>query len=118
MTQNETVFDLILAGKIKAKLAFESDDVLAFHDISPQAPLHVLVIPKRKLRRLSDLADEKTSEDLLGKLFLGAVNTARKLGLDEGGYRLVVNNGSDGGQTVDYLHIHILGGRSMQWPPG
>lgn len=118
MSGNQTIFDRILAKEIPANLAFENESVLAFHDIAPQAPVHVLVIPKRKVARISDLGESDDSASQLGVLFAGAVQTAQHLGLVENGYRLVVNCGKDGQQTVDYLHVHILGGRPLHWPPG
>lgn len=113
---SDTIFDKIIAGDIPADKVYEDDDILAFRDISPQAPVHVLVIPKAKLVRFDDLADQ--SEQVVGKLFKGAAKVARQLGLAEDGYRIVVNNGKHGQQTVDYIHVHIVGGRQLQWPPG
>jgi histidine triad (HIT) family protein len=113
---SETIFEKILRREIPAKIAYEDADVLAFHDISPQAPIHVLVIPKHKWLRFADL---KTAEPQLVGLYMMAVaRVAADLGLDENGYRVVFNNGRDGQQTVDYIHAHILGGRSLRWPPG
>jgi histidine triad (HIT) family protein len=111
-----TIFDKILAREIKADIVFEDDHVLAFRDISPQAPVHVLVIPKVKVARFQELPDAGVS--MTGAFFVGVAKVARHLGLEPGGYRIVVNNGRDGQQTVDYLHAHILGGRGMTWPPG
>lgn len=111
-----TIFDKILAGEIPADKVYEDDDILAFRDINAQAPTHVLVIPKEKLVRFDELAD--LDAERVGKLFVGAAKVARQLGLADNGYRIVVNNGPDGQQSVDYIHIHILGGRKMTWPPG
>ncbi len=113
---DETIFDKILARQIPAKIAYEDDDVLAFHDISPQAPVHVLVIPKRKVRGFDGLKNR--SPDEVGAFFVGVAKAAHHLGLEPDGYRVVVNNGRNGQQTVDYIHAHILGGRLMSWPPG
>lgn len=112
----DTIFAKIIRREIPADIVYEDDLCLAFRDIMPQAPIHVLVIPKQPIPRLS----ESTSEDtpLLGHLLATVAIVARDLGLADTGYRIVMNNGDDGGQTVDHLHIHILGGRSMQWPPG
>lgn len=118
MNDTETLFDKILAGEIPAKVAFENDYVLAFHDISPQAPIHVLVIPKTKKSKLSDYDNSSDSQQLLGVLMTGAIETAKHLGLDRQGYRLVINCGVHGQQTVNYIHVHILGGRQLEWPPG
>ncbi len=110
------LFCKIVQGEIPANIAYQNDHVLAFHDIHPGAPTHVLVIPKRHIIG----AHEATAEDaaLLGEIFLAARNVAEQLGLAESGYRLVVNNGKDAGQSVLHLHMHVLGGRAMAWPPG
>lgn len=112
----ETIFDKILRKEIPVDVVYEDEDVLAFRDIHPQAPVHVLVIPKR---RLSTLADA-TEEDILslGTLLVRTAEIARRLGMAENGYRIVVNHGRDAGQEVLYLHIHLLGGRRFSWPPG
>lgn len=111
-----TVFQKILDRQIPATIVYEDAYCLAFRDLNPQAPTHVLVIPKRTIGRLSS-ADDSDAE-LLGRLLLAARDVARREGLDAGGYRVVINNGRDGGQTVEHLHLHVLGGRSMAWPPG
>ncbi len=113
---NDTIFDKILAGDIPADKVYEDDDVLAFRDINPQAPVHVLVIPKIRTARFSELAEKPLEET--GKFFRAVSKTASLLGLDGPGYRIVLNNGDDGGQDVEYLHAHILGGRRLTWPPG
>ncbi len=114
---SETIFDKIIRKEIPANIVFENDDVLAFKDISPKAPVHILVIPKRAIPRVSDV---KGSEDaaLLGKLFDAANQVAAEAGLNESGFRIVINCGPDGGQEVEHLHLHVLGGRKMTWPPG
>jgi histidine triad (HIT) family protein len=111
-----TLFERIIARQIPAKILFEDEHVLAFHDIQPQAPVHVLVIPKKPIPRIG----EATADDqaLLGHLLLKAAEVARTLGLDASGYRLVINHGRDGGESVPHLHCHLLGRRPMSWPPG
>ena len=111
----ETVFAKIIRGEIPARIEHEDDLCLAFHDVAPQAPVHVLVIPKRPLESLAEVGDTDTA--LLGHLMVVATQLARRLGLDEG-YRIVVNCGRNGGQSVDHLHVHLLGGRQLGWPPG
>lgn len=112
----DTIFDKILKKEIPAKIVHEDDNVMAFHDVNPQAPVHVLVIPKQKTARFSEFP--ALPADQVGKLFQGAALVAEKLGLEKNGYRIVVNCGRDGQQTVEYVHVHILGGRGMHWPPG
>jgi histidine triad (HIT) family protein len=111
----ETIFSKIIDRKIPARIEHEDDFCLAFHDVAPQAPTHVLVIPKKPIPSLADL--EPADEALVGHLVLVATQLAAKLGLGDG-YRLVVNCGRDGGQSVDHLHVHLLGGRVLGWPPG
>jgi histidine triad (HIT) family protein len=111
----ETIFSKIIARTIPARIEYEDDFCLAFHDVAPQAPVHVLVIPKRPITSLADVGDEDAP--LLGHLLAVAARVARQLGLSQG-YRLVINCGRDGGQTVDHLHVHLLGGRGLGWPPG
>ncbi len=112
----KTLFEKMLDGEIPCDVVFENDDVLAFRDINPQAPVHVLVIPKQKWTSISDLAGAEP--EAVGKYMAGVSATAKKLELEENGYRVVFNTGKDGQQTVHYLHAHILGGRGMHWPPG
>lgn len=111
-----TLFEKIAARQIPADIVYEDDLVLAFRDIKPQAPTHVLIVPKRSLPRVGEAVAE--DQALLGHLLLKAAEVARQLGLAETGYRLVINNGRDGGETVPHLHCHILGGRPLDWPPG
>ena len=113
----DCIFCRISAGEIPAKEVYRSADAVAFHDVNPQAPTHVLVIPTRHLVNAA-AADSDEGERLLGRLLRVAVQVAGKLGLTEGGFRLVLNNGKHGGQSVDHLHVHVLGGRRMAWPPG
>ena len=113
---SKTLFEKIIAREIPAKIAYEDDLVLAFHDINPQAPTHVLIVPKRPIPRIALTTGD--DQQLLGYLLLKAAEVAAKLGLKENGYRLVINSGPDGGESVPHLHCHILGGRHMKWPPG
>jgi histidine triad (HIT) family protein len=110
------LFCEIVAGRIPARRAFEDEAVLAFHDIQPQAPTHVLVIPKRHLTSLLDLAPE--DDALAGRLVRTARDLARELGFAEQGFRLVLNAGADAGYSVFHVHLHLLGGRPLAWPPG
>ena len=110
-----TLFERIVAREIPAAILYEDDDVIAFRDIGPQAPVHVLVCPKKPIRGVS--AAEDGDQAVLGRLFLVARDVARSEGLASG-YRLVVNDGVDGGQSVPHLHVHLLGGRRLSWPPG
>ncbi len=110
-----TIFKKIIDREIPADIVYEDDLCLAFNDINPQAPTHVLLIPKKEIPTVDDLADE--DQALMGHLLLNAAKLAGQLGLDDG-YRLVINCGRDGGQEVNHIHVHILGGRGMSWPPG
>ncbi|MBT3596074.1 MAG: histidine triad nucleotide-binding protein [Verrucomicrobia bacterium] len=110
-----TLFEKIIQRKIPADIVFEDDQVLAFRDINPAAPTHVLVIPKKPISRIG--AADTEDQSLIGHLMLKAAEIARELKL-ENGFRLVINNGPDGGESVPHLHCHILGGRALQWPPG
>jgi histidine triad (HIT) family protein len=110
------LFCNIAAGKIPAKIVLETTNVLAFEDIRPVAPVHALVIPRKHVAGIHDATPEDAA--LLGELALAARDVAEKLGLGTGGYRLVMNQGPDAGQSVFHLHCHVIGGRSMAWPPG
>jgi len=110
-----TIFKKIIDREIPADIVFEDDLCLAFRDINPQAPTHVLVIPKKEIASIDTIADEDQS--LIGHLWLVIRNLARELNLASG-YRVIVNCGAEGGQTVDHLHFHLLAGRSLTWPPG
>lgn len=112
----ETIFDRILRGAAPADVVYQDEHILAFRDINPQAPVHVLVIPRSRCRSLTDLADRDPLE--AGVFLRGVAQVARHLGLPEHGYRVVMNCGRHGQQSVDYLHAHILGGRQLKWPPG
>jgi len=111
----QTIFSKIIRREIPADIVYEDNLALAFKDINPQAPVHILVIPKQPLARLSEAQSQDHA--LLGHLLLTAKRVAAEAGL-ENGYRIVINDGADGGQTVNHLHLHILGGRPLQWPPG
>src|SRR5262245_10327000 len=112
---SDNIFLKIIDRKIPANIAYEDDLCLAFHDINPQAPVHVLIIPKKVIPTFDDLTDDDAA--MLGQLHLVAKKLASQLGLTAG-YRLVLNCKEDGGQTVPHLHLHLLGGRPMKWPPG
>ncbi len=111
-----TLFEKIIAGEIPGDKVYEDDLVYAFRDIDPKAPTHVLIVPRKPLPRVAEAAPE--DKELLGHLLLKAAEVAESLGLKESGYRLVINNGRDGGESVPHLHCHILGGRPLTWPPG
>ncbi len=112
---SETIFSKIINREIPADIVYEDDLALAFKDVNPQAPVHVLVIPKKPISQLGVSTPE--DQELLGHLLLTVKEVAQQLNLNNG-YRVVINNGIDGGQTVDHLHLHILGQRQMKWPPG
>jgi len=112
----DDLFDKIIRREIPADIVFENDDILAFRDINPQAPVHVLIIPKRHIATINDL-DEGDAE-LVGRLVLAAREIAAKEGLSDDGYRLTFNCNAHGGQSVYHIHLHLLGGRQMAWPPG
>ncbi|MFT7472102.1 MAG: histidine triad (HIT) family protein [Kiritimatiellia bacterium] len=112
----DCLFCKIIAGEIPSNKVYSDDDVYAFHDINPAAPTHILVIPKKHLTYVNSA--DGADEALLGKLLLKANQIAADLGLSEDGFRYVINTGRDGGQTVFHLHLHILGGRALGWPPG
>lgn len=113
----ETIFSKIIRKEIPAEIVFESDSVLAFKDINPQAPVHILIIPKIEIPQTTAI-NGKEHSSLLGELFDAANKIAKDFGVDKSGFRMVINNGPESGQEVYHLHIHLLGGRKMQWPPG
>lgn len=113
---DKTLFEKICDKEIPAQLVHEDEHCVAFRDISPQAPVHLLVIPRKAVPRIAKA--EQTDESLLGHLLLTAAAVARSEGLEESGYRLVINNGPHGGESVPHLHVHVLGGRQLAWPPG
>ena len=112
----KTLFQKICDKEIPATIVYEDERCVAFRDISPQAPLHVLVVPRKLITRVGLAGTE--DEALLGHLLLTAAKVARAEGIADTGYRLVINNGRDGGEAVPHLHVHLLGGRQLQWPPG
>jgi histidine triad (HIT) family protein len=112
----KTIFEKIIAREIPAQIVFEDDLVLAIRDRQPQAPTHILIFPKQPVPRIAEAGPE--DHKLLGHLLLKAAEVAEKAGLKKAGYRLVINNGAHGGETVPHLHCHILGGRHLAWPPG
>ncbi|MFE4106348.1 histidine triad nucleotide-binding protein [Almyronema epifaneia] len=112
----DTIFGKIIRKEIPANILYEDDLCLAFSDINPQAPTHLLVIPKKPIPALT--AVEAADKELLGHMLLIVNQLAEQVGMAESGYRVVINTGNDGGQTVFHLHMHLLGGRSLQWPPG
>jgi histidine triad (HIT) family protein len=112
---SKTLFEKIIAREIPAAIVYEDDLVLAIRDINPQAPVHVLIFPKKVIPRIGEA--QADDQPLLGHILLKAAEVAKKLDL-KSGYRLVINNGADGGETVPHLHVHILGGRHLAWPPG
>lgn len=110
-----TIFEKIIAREIPAKIVWEDEHAIAFHDVDPQAPVHVLIVPKKVIPRLAEAKEPDAAT--LGKLLLAAAEIARKLEL-KGGYRVVINNGPDAGESVPHLHVHLLGKRALAWPPG
>ncbi|MCY3652900.1 MAG: histidine triad nucleotide-binding protein [bacterium] len=115
-TRNDTVFGMILRGEIPADIVYEDELAVGFRDIDPQAEVHVLIIPRRRINSLAHASQE--DRDLLGHLLNVCAQVAAQEGIAESGYRVVTNIGRDGGQSVDHLHFHVLGGRSLSWPPG
>ncbi|HEX7091628.1 MAG TPA: histidine triad nucleotide-binding protein [Longimicrobiales bacterium] len=116
MATTECIFCKIVAGELPATVVREDDHTVAFRDINPQAPTHVLVVPKRHIPAVDAL--EEVDAELIGRLVLAGKAVARQEGISGAGYRLVLNNGPAAGQTVDHVHLHVLGGRQMHWPPG
>jgi histidine triad (HIT) family protein len=113
---SKTLFEKIVAREIPAQIVYEDDLVIAFRDVKPGAPVHVLIVPKKAIPRIAEVKAE--DQAVLGHLLLKAAQVADKVGLSSSGYRLVVNNGPDAGESVPHLHMHILGGRNLAWPPG
>lgn len=114
---SDTIFSKIIRKEIPAKIVYESKNVLAFRDIDPQAPVHILIIPKWEIKDITEIGRKEHAQ-----LLVEMIETANKLAVSEkiaeSGFRLVINTGKDGGQTVDHFHIHLMGGRPMKWPPG
>jgi histidine triad (HIT) family protein len=111
-----TLFERIAARELPAEIVYEDDEIFAFRDINPQAPVHVLIVPKRVIARIGDATLQDAA--LLGRLLLTAQKLAAELGVSDSGYRLVLNNGHHAGETIPHLHLHLLGGRPLHWPPG
>ena len=111
-----TIFDKIINREIPAEIVYETDDILAFKDINPVAPTHLLIIPKRKIQTINDISVDDSK--VLSELLLSAKIISKKMGLDKEGYRLVINCNENGGQTVYHLHMHLIAGRKLGWPPG
>jgi histidine triad (HIT) family protein len=116
LEKTESVFSQIIKKKVKAKIIYEDRQIVAFEDINPQAPVHILIVPRRNIVSLSEVSEKDAP--LLGKMLLVAKKLAHQLHLDDTGFRVVLNQGKFGGQTVCHLHLHLLGGRRMMWPPG
>jgi len=112
----KTLFQKIADKELPSTLVYEDDQVVAFKDIDPQAPTHILIVPRKPIPRIAEARPE--DHQMLGHLLLKAAEIARQVGLETSGYRLVINNGPHGGEAVPHLHLHILGGRQMKWPPG
>ncbi|SKA75616.1 histidine triad (HIT) family protein [Clostridium sp. USBA 49] len=110
------IFCNIVEGKIPSDKVYEDDKVFCFKDINPEAPIHLIIIPKKHISSINDI--KNTDEELIGHIFFIAKKIAKELNIDENGYRIVTNCGKDAGQTVPHVHFHLLGGRSLNWPPG
>ena len=113
---NDCLFCTIVAGAAKANLVYQDDSIVAFKDIAPKAPVHLLIIPRKHLVSVSDIG--AADHELIGQIFQVAARLAQEQGIAESGYRVVVNSGADAGQSVSHLHYHLLGGRRLSWPPG
>ena len=111
-----TIFTKIINREIPADIIYEDDEILAFNDINPQAPIHILIIPKKEIKTINDIHSEDTA--IIGKLFLIAKKIAKQVDISEDGYRLVMNCNEYGGQSVYHIHLHLIGGRKLSWPPG
>ena len=116
MTENDCLFCKIVAGEIPAEIIFETETAIAFRDINPQAPTHVLIIPRRHIPTINDL--QSGDEEIVGDLYMAAARIAADEGIAEDGYRVVMNCNEGAGQTVFHIHLHLVGGRPMGWPPG
>lgn len=112
----KTIFQKIIDREIKADIIFENGNIIAFNDANPVAPIHVLIVPKKLIESINSIKEEDSR--LIGEMFLVAKELAKKLKIDESGYRTVFNTNDDGGQTVYHIHLHLIGGRKLDWPPG
>ena len=113
---SDCLFCGIVEGKVKANVVYQDDAAVAFKDIGPKAPVHILIVPRKHIASVSDIAEQDRA--LIGQIFQVAAKLAREQGIADSGYRVVVNSGADAGQSVFHLHYHLLGGRQMSWPPG
>ncbi|NOX96771.1 MAG: histidine triad nucleotide-binding protein [Nitrospirae bacterium] len=113
---SDCLFCHLIQGKIKSKIIYEDNEVFAFEDIHPQAPIHILIVPKKHIPNLTQLREE--DKELVGKIHLVAKRIAEDLSISRNGFRIVINSGRDAGETVEHLHFHLLGGRKLNWPPG
>src|SRR5215470_10269921 len=113
---SKTLFEKIIDRELPATIVYEDEQVIAFRDVKPQAPTHILIVPKKPIARIAEAKPE--DHQVLGHLLVKAAEVAKEQGLNQHGYRLVINNGADAGETVPHLHCHIIGGRKMAWPPG
>ena len=114
---SDCIFCKIANGEIKTEFVYEDDLVVAFRDLNPQAPEHILIVPKKHVEKIIDFTEE--DKNLAAHIFVDVVpKISKKIGVDENGFRLVINTGEEGGQTVNHLHVHLIGGRKMTWPPG
>ena len=111
-----TIFSKIINKEIPAKIVYEDNELLAFNDVNPQAPIHILIIPKKEIKTLNHL--DSSNQAIVGKMVLLAKNLAKKSNIHESGYRTIFNCNDDGGQTVFHIHLHLIGGRPLSWPPG
>ena len=111
-----TIFSKIINKEIPAEIVYENDELLAFNDINPQAPVHILIIPKKEIKTLNDIKSE--DQEIMGKMMFLAKGLAKENNIDKSGYRTIFNCNDDGGQTVFHIHLHLIGGRSLNWPPG
>jgi len=112
----KTIFQKIIDRELDADIVFENDNIIAFNDINPIAPVHVLIVPKKPIESINSI--EKEDDHLMGEMFLVAKELAKKLKINDSGYRTVFNTNEDGGQTVYHIHLHLIGGRKLDWPPG
>ena len=112
----DNIFNKIINKEIKADIVFENDKVIAFKDINPAAPIHLLIIPKKNIKTINDI--EENDKELIGELFLAAKKIAKDYNIDKNGYRLIFNCNDDAGQTIFHIHMHLLAGRKLSWPPG
>ena len=112
----KTIFQKIIDREIKADIIFENGNIIAFNDVNPVAPIHILIVPKKLIESINSIMEEDSK--LIGEMFLVAKELAKKLKINESGYRTVFNTNNDGGQTVYHIHLHLIGGRKLDWPPG